>query len=77
MGLPSTASKVTITADYGPGLQATALVINHLREIRFDIDRQVLFVVDDTVTTHEFALDTIATVTFSIASKVYTITVSE
>jgi len=74
MGL-STASS-TVTAPVGAGEVATALALTNNRKIIFDIEKEMLFIQQADGRMVEFAYDTIATVTYTIASKVATVTVS-
>ena len=73
--MTSTAN-VTATAPVGAGKTATAVVLNDVREVRFDPNREMLFVQTSEGRNVEFEYKTIATVTYVIANKVATVTVS-
>lgn len=73
--MTSTAN-VTATAPVGAGQTATAVVLNDVREVLFDPNREMLFVKTAEGRNVEFEYATIATVTYVIANKVATVTVS-
>ena len=65
-----------VTAPVGAGLTATAITLSNIRKIEFDILKEMLYVTQSDGRRVEFAYDTIATVTYTIASRVATITAS-
>ena len=75
MAAPSTA-QITVTAPVGAGETATAETLSNIRAVKFDIEQEMLFVTTEDGRVVEFAYDTIATVTYVIAAKHATITVS-
>ncbi len=72
----ASSGSATITAPVGAGLIATAITLSNIRKIEFDILKEMLYVTQADGRVVEFAYGTIATVTYVIASKVATITVS-
>lgn len=72
----ASSGSATITAPTGAGLTASAVVLSGIRAIEFDIDGEMLYVTQADGRRVEFAYDTIATVTYTIANKVATIAVS-
>lgn len=65
----------TVTATYGPGLTATALVLSNVSAINFDFRAFTVQVFqDDKFET--YSLTGVTTVTFSISGTTYTITIS-
>ncbi len=70
----------TVTADSGPGIQATALVINDVKGVYLDLERNMLAFhtvnSDPTSPQREFELQGVTTFTVSISGTVYTFTVS-
>lgn len=67
---------VTITAKTGPGSQVTALVIQNVTNLNFDLAGENLQVFKGS-SFSTYDLSDIATVTFSISGHNYTVTVSE
>lgn len=72
----ASSGSATVTAPVGTGQTATAVTLSDIRKIEFDINREMLFVTESDGRVVEFAYDTIATVTYTIASRVATITIS-
>lgn len=69
--------KVTVTAKSGPGKQSTAVILNDVDGIKFDLNRNVVTIIQANVTTtKEYGLDGVSTVTFSIAGGNYSVTIS-
>ena len=68
--------QATVTAPVKAGLTATAVTISDAREFRVEIDKNMLYVTKSNGQVVEFAYNTIATVTYVIANKHATITVS-
>ena len=73
--MTSTAN-ATVTAPVGAGETATAVVLNNVRRLDFDPNREMLFVEEADGKRREFEYATIATVTYVIANKVATVTIS-
>lgn len=67
---------VTITADIGPGNSVTSLVLNDVRDLRFNFNQNRLQVILQNGKTRDFDFSTISTITHSISSAVDTITIS-
>lgn len=67
---------VTITAKTGPGLTVTTLVINNVSDINFDLIKRELDVIDTNGIIKEFDIDAITTITMTVSSKNYTVTIS-
>lgn len=67
---------LTITAPQGPGGTVTALVLSRIKQINFQMDREVIEVVKENGKKVHFEYETIATVTYTISGEVATITVS-
>ena len=72
----SSSGSATLTAPVGAGEVATAVTLSNIRKIEFDIDKEMVFVTQADGRVAEFAYDTVSTVTYVIAGKVATITVS-
>jgi hypothetical protein len=72
----SSSANATVTAPVGAGLTATAVTLNGVRKVEFDPTREMLFVQQADGRVVEFEYATIATVTYVIANKVATVTVS-
>jgi hypothetical protein len=72
----ASSGSATVTAPVGAGLTATAIILSNIRRIEFDILKEMLYVTQSDGRVVEFAYDTIATVTYTIAGQVATITVS-
>ncbi len=72
----SESANVTITAPAGPGLAAVTDVFNAIRSIEFDIRRAMVSITESNGHIVEYAYGTIATMTYSIANNVATITIS-
>lgn len=71
------ASKVTVTAKTGPAVQNTALVLNNLTDIRFDLANLMLYVTQEGGgPIHEYSLTGVTTVTCNISGRDYTWVVS-
>ena len=68
--------QITVTAPAGPGEAAVAEVLTNIRGVNFDLVKEILFVTLEDGRVAEYAYDTIATVTYVIANKHATITVS-
>ena len=69
-------ANATVTAPIGAGEVATAIVLNDIREFRVDVEHEMLYVTTSDGREVEFAYDTIATLTWTIANNVATIAVS-
>ena len=69
-------ANVTITAPFGPGDAAVATVINGVRDIKFDIEQDVITITEANGKVSTYQYDTIATITYTISSGVGTITIS-
>ena len=67
---------VTITAAAGTGLSAVADVFNNIETILFDINKEMIFIKTNDGRTVEYPYDAIATLTWVIAARVATITIS-
>lgn len=67
---------ITITADVGPKLSVSALVITNVRSLHYDFpsDRLQITLADGTVQHYDYS--TIATITHTISSGVATVTIS-
>jgi len=67
---------VTITADIGPGESVTALVVNDVRELRYDFpgDRLQLVLANGKIQNYDY--DNVATITHTISGSVATVTIS-
>ena len=67
---------VTVTADIGPGNSVSGLVLNGVRELRYDFpdDRLQVILADGMV--RNFDYSTIATITHVISGGVATVTIS-
>lgn len=70
----------TVTASSGPGIAATALVINNVQGVYLDLARNMLAFhtqnSDPTSPQQEFELEGVTTFTVSISGSTYTFTVS-
>ena len=74
--MPHTA---TVTAQTGPGRQVTALVLNDVQGIDFQLDSKRLFVQVPTTSgdnIKEFDLGTVTTVTVAINAGNWTVTIA-
>ena len=69
-------ANTTVTAPIGAGEAAVALALNTNRKICFDIDKEILSIQLANGRWVDYAYDTIATVTYTIAAKVATVTAS-
>lgn len=69
-------ANATVTAPVGAGETATAVLLTDIREFKVDIEHEMVYVTTSDGREVEFAYDTIATLTWVIANKVATITVS-
>ncbi len=72
----ASSGSATVTAPSGAGLASVATVLSNIRKIEFDIDKEMLYITQSDGRVVEYAYDTIATVTYTIANRVATITVS-
>ncbi len=70
--MPSTA---TITAKIGPGLTATAQVINNVSSFTIDTDKELLTVVSGSVTT-QYDIAAATTILCTVSGNNYTLTIS-
>lgn len=72
--------QITVTSTTGPAIAVTARNFSNVKEMRFDVARQVLtiFYESDTMGPKvvEVSLSAITTVTYTIATRVATVTVS-
>lgn len=79
MPVPGT-GVATVTADYGPGMEASSAVISGIKGFYVDIEREVLALhtqnSDPTSPQKEFDLHGVTTFTVSISGVNYTLTVS-
>lgn len=66
---------VTITSTTGPGLTVTSMVLTNVSDIRFDLSKNMIYVVSNGII-KEFAYNAVATVTFTISGVTATIAVS-
>lgn len=74
------ASQVTVTAKTGPAQQVTAQVLGDVQRMDFDLRANVLFVHQSPSSERqikEFDLNSVATVTFTVSGRNYTMVVSE
>ena len=69
-------SSATITANAGPGLPNTNLVLNGVRSLHFNIVGKVLQV-DLEGQIKEFDLSIVDSITFSVSGSTYTVTVTQ
>lgn len=69
-------ANVTITAPIGAGEAAVAAVLNGVQAVDFDVESEMVNVKLSDGRTIGYAYDTVATVTWVIASKVATVTIS-
>jgi hypothetical protein len=69
-------NQVTVTGKVGPGLTATTVLIENVKEFRVDTLNRVLFVTrtDGKISAYDIDADTTFTVT--VASATYTVAVS-
>lgn len=78
--MPTPFGTATVTAKYGPGLQATTKVLNKVQGVYLDLARSVLsFHMDNSDPTgpsQDFDLVGVTTFTVTIANTNYTFTVS-
>lgn len=75
MASPSTAN-VTVTSTTGPGVTVTALVINGVLQVVFDLVRNMIFITDSAGRIREFAYDAVATLTWTISGRTATVAIS-
>jgi hypothetical protein len=71
--------QITVTGNTGPGRALTAVTIPNVTGIDFQLNDRRLFITTDQAAgdnIKEFDLNTITTVTFSIAGGNYSVTVS-
>ena len=68
---------ITVTANIGPGNSVTGLVLNNVRELRYDFPNDRLQVILQDGMIRNFDYSTIATITHVIAASVATITLSK
>lgn len=66
----------TITSKSGPGLTATAIVLNNVTDLDFQMSRYVIQVTGDGYQAFFDSYNT-STVTYTIASKIATVTISQ
>jgi len=66
----------TVTAPAGADEASVAQVYNDIRDFRVDIEHELISITLNTGRVVEYAYDTVATLTYVIANKVATITVS-
>lgn len=70
-------STVTITSTYGPGLTATAMVLNNVTKVIYDFVKKVVTVTYGTPSvTSDFSFGLVATVTHTVSGVDSTITIS-
>lgn len=69
-------ANVTVTAPVKVGLTATAVTSLDIRRIDFDILKEMIFITKMDGQMVEYPYDTIATLTWTIAGGVATITIS-
>lgn len=72
----ASSGNVTTTAPIGPGLTATAQQITGFRELTFKPSEEIMSVMESDGRVVDYEYNTIATVTYVIASGVATVTVS-
>ena len=65
----------TITARAGPAKQATALILDNINSVNFDLGRKILTVVVDN-NSREFDLGSVTSASFSISGGNYRLTIS-
>ena len=70
-------ANITVTSKTGPGSTVTSLALANVREINFNVAKQVLTVVDDSGVSKDFDLYGTTTVTYTIASRVATVAASQ
>lgn len=69
-------SQATVTAQVGPGLTATALVLTGIIDIDFDLVGEVLSVTLSNGQIRQFALTGSNTITLTASSGTYTLTIA-
>ena len=69
-------SSATVTSKAGPGLTVTAIVLNNVNEVDFQQARNVIQISGDGYRADFDAYST-ATITYTVASRVYTLTVAQ
>lgn len=69
----------TVTSKVGPGLDITAIVFHHVRDIDFNLEAQTVRIVADETPTggQYFDLYGTTTVTYVIATHIATVTISQ
>lgn len=70
------ANTATVTAKAGPGLTATAVVLNNVTDLDFQMSRFIVQITGDGYRA-EFDTYATATVTYTIASRNATVTISQ
>lgn len=73
--MPKTAT-ITVTADAGPGLQATAIPFVNALGLEFQFGRNTFTVIDANNNPNIFDYNDTATVTFTISGSNATVTIS-
>lgn len=68
-------SQVTITADLGPGLEVTAIVITNVTRINYDLSGMSVAITSEGKV-QTFSLTGITTVTTTVAAAGYTVVIS-
>ncbi len=69
-------NKITVTAASGPAVTSTATVINNVTNLNFNVAGGVLSITHDADIVTDYDLYGIATVTYTVASHLATVTVS-
>lgn len=72
----ASSANVTVTAPAKVGLTATAVTSTNIREIKVDIEKEMIYMIDSAGRNIEYPYDTIATFTWTIAAKVATVVIS-
>ncbi len=67
---------LTITAPYSTGKTASALALTGIKSIKYNMEKEVIEVVDSAGRFIHFDYETVATVTHTISGETATITVS-
>jgi hypothetical protein len=69
-------SQITVTGKIGPGLAATALVLQNLNSFSVDTDKKLLTVVQNGFVTEQFDIAAATTMTVTISAGTFTVVVS-
>lgn len=69
-------SQATVTAQIGPGLTATAVVIRNIVDIDFQIQAEIIRLTDINGKVTDFALTGSNTITLTASGGTYTLTVA-